>query len=94
MDGVWSFLSAPKNQKTISWIAGGLVVLAGGAWAVFTYVWPHDAPSPEGPKIVCAQPGGIAGGRDANRNTISINGNAQIATGAKQTPCVEAGKQQ
>ena len=86
----WSFLSAPKNQKTISWIAGGLIVLASGAWAVFTYVWPHE----ESPKIVCAQPGGIAGGRDANGNTISINGNAQIATGAKQAPCGEAGKPQ
>ena len=38
----------------------------------------------ESPKIVCAQPGGIAGGRDANGNTISINGNAQIATDGKR----------
>ena len=90
MDGVWSFLSAPKNQKTISWIGGGLVVVAGGAWVVFTYLWPHEASSPEGPKIVCAQPGGIAAGRDSRGNTITINGNAQIATGV--APCVEAGK--
>ena len=27
MDRVWSFLSTPKNQKTISWIGGGLVVV-------------------------------------------------------------------
>jgi hypothetical protein len=72
----------------LSWLGAGLVVVVGGAWAVFTYVWPHE----EGPKIVCAQPGGIAGGRDANGNTININGNAQVATGAKQEPCVEVEK--
>ena len=92
MDGVWSFLSALKNQKTISWIGGGLVLVAGGTWALFTYFWPHEASSPEGPKIVCAQPGGVAAARDASGNTITINGNAQVAAGAK--PCVEAGKLQ
>jgi hypothetical protein len=85
---VWSFLSVPKNQRTLGLISGGLVAAAGGAWAVFTYVWPHE----EGPKIVCAQPGGVAAGRDANGNNVTINGNAQVATGA--APCVEAGKLQ
>lgn len=86
MSSLWSFLSTPKNQKTLSWLGGGLVVLAGGAWAAFTYVWPHE----EGPKIVCAQQGGVAAGRDASGNTITINGNAQVAMGPK--PCVEIGK--
>lgn len=89
MGSVWSFLSAPMNQRTLSWIGAGLVILAGGAWAVFTYVWPH-----EDPKIVCAEPGGVAAGRDANGNKITINGDAQVATGAKQAPCVEGGKPQ
>jgi hypothetical protein len=92
MGGVWSFLSATKNQKTLSWVGGGLVVVAGGAWAVFTYLWPHEASSPEGPTIVCTQPGGIAAGRDANGNSITINGSVQVAAGAK--PCVEPGKPQ
>jgi hypothetical protein len=91
MGSLWSFLSAPKNQKTLSWLGPGLVVIAGGAWAVYTYVWPHEA---DGPKIVCAQPGGVAAGRDANGNTITINGSVQVAEGAKQAPCVEAGKPQ
>jgi hypothetical protein len=94
MGSLWSFLSASKNQKTLSWLGPGLVVIAGGAWAVFTYLWPHEASPPEGPKIVCAEPGGVAAGRDANGNTITINGDAQVATGAKQAPCVEAGKPQ
>jgi hypothetical protein len=92
MGGVWSFLSTSKNQKTLSWISGGLVVVAGGAWAVFTYLWPHDASSPGVAKIVCAQPGGVAAGRDASGNTITINGAVQVAMGTK--PCVEAGKPQ
>jgi hypothetical protein len=92
MSSLWSFLSAPKNQKTLSWLGGGLVILAGGAWAVFTYLWPHEAPPPEGPKVVCAEAGGVAAGGDANGNTITVNGSAQVATGAKQAPCVEAGK--
>jgi hypothetical protein len=86
MSGLWSFISAPKNKKTLSWLGAGLVVVAGGAWAVFTYVWPHE----EGPKIVCAQPGGVAAGRDANGNTVTLNGTAQVAPGG--APCVEAGK--
>jgi hypothetical protein len=90
MGSLWSFLSASKNQKTLSWLGAGLVVVAGGAWAVLTYVWPHE----EGPKIVCAKPGGVAAGRDANGNTITINGNAQVATGAKEASCVEARKAQ
>jgi hypothetical protein len=94
MGALWAFVSKPENQKTLSWFGGGLVVLAGGAWAVFTYVWPHEGPSSDGPKVVCPEPGAIAAGRDANGNTIIINGNAQIATGAKQAPCVEAGKRQ
>jgi hypothetical protein len=90
MRELWSVLSAPKNKKTLSSLGAGLVVVAGGAWAVFTYVWPHE----ESRKIVCAQQGGVAAGRDANGNTITINGNTQVTTGAKQAPCVEAGKPQ
>jgi hypothetical protein len=90
MGSLWAFFTRPKNQRTLSWLGGGLVVATGAAWAVYTYVWPHE----ESPKIVCAEPGGIAAGRDANGNTIIINGNTQIATGAKQAPCVEAAKPQ
>jgi hypothetical protein len=90
MGSLWSFLSAPKNQKTLGLLGAALVVAAGGGWEVFKYVWPHE----EGPKIVCAQPGGIAAGRDANGNKLSITGDTQVETGAKQAPCVEAGKPQ
>jgi hypothetical protein len=88
MGSLWSFLLAPKNRKTLAGIWAVLIVLAGGAWEVYKYVWPPE----EGLKIVCAQPGGIAAGRDANGNTITINGGGQPAMGTK--PCVEAGKPQ
>lgn len=35
MGSLWSFLSAPKNQKTLSWLAGGLVAVIAGLWAAF-----------------------------------------------------------
>jgi hypothetical protein len=37
MGGLWSFLSAPKNQKTLSWLGGGLAVVIAGLWAAFVY---------------------------------------------------------
>ena len=85
-----SVLSVPKSRKALAGIWAVLIVLAGGGWEVVKYVWPHE----EGPKIVCAQSGGIAAGRDASGNTLSINGDTQVETGAKQAPCVEAGKPQ
>jgi hypothetical protein len=49
MGGLWSFLSVPKNQKTLSWIGGGLVVVIAGLWAAFVYLVPpkdeHDGGS-------------------------------------------------
>ena len=86
MGSLWAFLTKPKNRITLTWIGAGIVVVAGGAWEVFKYIWPNE----DGPKIVCAESGGVAAGHDASGNTITINGNIQVATGAK--PCVEAGK--
>jgi hypothetical protein len=63
MEAVWEFLRKPSNQKLLSWLGGGSVVIAGGIWAVVTYVWPAH----ESPKMVCAQQGSIAAGRHASR---------------------------
>jgi hypothetical protein len=88
MRSLWSFLSIPKNQRTLTLLGGAFAAALTAAWAVFAYVWPHE----EGPKIVCAQQGGVAAGRDASGNTVTINGSMQTTMGAK--PCVEAGKPQ
>jgi hypothetical protein len=37
MGVLWSFLSAPKNQKILSWLGGGLAVVIAGLWAAFVY---------------------------------------------------------
>jgi hypothetical protein len=34
MSSVWSFFAKPKNRQVLSWIGGGLVAIAAGAWAV------------------------------------------------------------
>lgn len=35
MQDFWTFISDPKNQKTLTFVGGGLVLLVGGAWAIF-----------------------------------------------------------
>jgi hypothetical protein len=40
MGSLWLFLSAPKNQKTLSWFGGGLVVVIAGLWAALVYFFP------------------------------------------------------
>jgi hypothetical protein len=37
MGSLWSFLSAPKNQKTLSWLGGGLAAVVAALWAAFIY---------------------------------------------------------
>ena len=96
MRSLWSFLANPKNQKTLSWLGGGLVVAAGGIWAVFTYIWPaHDA-SQDAAKIVCAQQGSVAAGRDASGNTVNYNGNAPPGPGpgSQSVSCADTTKPQ
>ena len=76
MSSVWSFVAKSKNRQVLSWIGGGLVALAAGAWAMVNYVWPaHEAA-----KTVCAQQGSVAGGRDASGNTITYTGGSAPAT--------------
>jgi hypothetical protein len=40
MGSLWSFLAKPKNQKTLSWLGGGAVVVIAGLWAAYVYVFP------------------------------------------------------
>jgi hypothetical protein len=82
---LWSFFTNPKNQKTLSWLGAGIVA-AGGIWAVVTYVWPAH----EGAKVVCAQPGGVAAGRDASGNTVNFTGSGLISV--QGSPCTDTSK--
>lgn len=46
MGSLWSFLAKPKNQKTLSWLGGGAVVVIAGLWAAFVYLFPPKSESP------------------------------------------------
>jgi hypothetical protein len=80
---LWSFLSKPKNRQMLSWVGGGLVAVAAGAFAVVTYLWPaQDATKP-----VCAQQGIALGGNISGSNvTNSVSGSTITA------PCAETKK--
>ena len=66
----WSFLKAEENQKLLGWIGGGLVVLAGGLWAVFVHFYP--APEAKPPqKQIEAECGSVAIGGDVSGATIT-----------------------
>jgi hypothetical protein len=87
MSFFWSILAKPKNRQTLAWIGGGVAVLASGAWAVVTYVWPADKDT----KIVCAQQGSISAARDASGNTINYNGSSAAGVNGG-TVCVTIAK--
>lgn len=91
MNRIASFVAEPKNRELLSWIGGGLVVLATGTWAVMTYVWPAHNPSSDGKSIICVQQGSVAAGRDASHNTITYSGTAPQG-GGNTAPCTDAGK--
>jgi hypothetical protein len=78
-----AFIANPKNRQVLSWVGGGIVAVAAGAWAVVTYVWPAH----ETPKAVCAQQGVVVGGN------VSGSTLANTATGSPSSgPCVETKK--
>ena len=48
MGSLWSFLAKPKNEKTLTWLGGGAVVVIAGLWAAFVYLFPPKRDSEEG----------------------------------------------
>jgi hypothetical protein len=74
---LWRFLRQEKDRQVFGWFGGGLVVLAGGVWAVITFFSsPHPTPAPE---TNVEAPGGVAAGRDIRGSTITVHPQAPPA---------------
>jgi hypothetical protein len=89
MTSIWTFVKKSENRAILSWIGGGVVVVAGGLWAVVTFLWPDHSPT-----TVCAQQGSISAGRTASGNTISNTTSGSAAPGGSggSVACVEGAK--
>ena len=76
-DGLWGFLRDKRNQEVLSWLGGGLVVVATGLWVAFVYFFPAgkspEVKSPE-PVNVQADHGGVAIGGNVTGATITTGG--------------------
>jgi hypothetical protein len=82
MSGLWDFLSDPANRAILTWLGGGLVVLAGGIWTVVKFFKGQKrAISPQTSRTkVRAEGGGIGGGRDVRIQTShGISGGQLLA---------------
>jgi tetratricopeptide (TPR) repeat protein len=80
---VLAFLRDESNRALLGWIGGGLVVLATGLWAVFTFYVDHSKPPPPPATTIVEQKGtGIASGRDTNINSpVTIGANVKADRG-------------
>jgi hypothetical protein len=71
---LWKFIQNRKYREIASWLGGGAVVIVGGIWGLFTYLFPHDDKKPVAPPAtVITQPGPQVGaGRDivAGRDVV------------------------
>jgi tetratricopeptide (TPR) repeat protein len=80
---VLAFLRDESNRALLGWIGGGLVVLATGLWAVFTFYVDHSKPPPPPATTIVEQKGtGIASGRDTSINApVTIGANVKADRG-------------
>jgi hypothetical protein len=69
LSSIWDFLKDGSNQAVLSWIGGGIVVVAGGLWAALKYLFPKEKDKSAAPAVY-ADRGGFAAGRDIRNNTI------------------------
>jgi hypothetical protein len=76
---MWEFFRKKGNREVVGWVCGGLAVLAGAGWAVFTYFVPAGPAKPQAnPQIDCTIEAyrSVAACRDINvGGSIAIGNN-------------------
>lgn len=71
----------PENRGALSWLGGGVVVLASGIWFAVTYYFPPAAPPVAEEPAVQAEDGSIASGRDTNiEGGVRLGGSSALGT--------------
>jgi hypothetical protein len=85
---VSSIISRSGSRQILTWVGGAVVACATGRWVMVTY---------DGPKIVCAQGGSVAAGRNITGNTFSMNagnagGSGPAGMGSGVASCADASK--
>jgi hypothetical protein len=83
MASLRSLIPKASNRQILSWVGGGIVAVAAGGWAVFTYVWPAHEPA----SIACAQQG-IAVGGSVSGSTVTNT----VSGSQNSGPCAESKK--
>ena len=68
LETIWAFLTDLPNRAVLSWIGGGIVVVAGGIWAVLKFF----AKKPARPTIQSDQ-GSVAIGGNNRNSPINID---------------------
>jgi hypothetical protein len=70
----WVLLQKRKSaREVITLLVPIVIAVAGGFWAVFTYVFPTDKPGNAAhTPAVSAGPGGVAAGRDISNSMVNI----------------------
>jgi hypothetical protein len=71
-----SFLPVPRNQKTLSWTGGVIVVAVAALWTAFVYVRPPSGEGAEGKREVTAIHGAICVGGDVKDSTLKTGSGA------------------
>jgi hypothetical protein len=75
---LWPFLQQDKNRQVLGWLGGGVVVFAGGLWAVVNFL-SSSHPPPQGPDVHVEAPGGVGAGGDIRSSTITVHPQAPPA---------------
>lgn len=75
MNAIWQFVT--DNRDMLSWLGGGVVVVAGGVWTVAKFFLKREEP-----KSVSAV-GGVAAGGDIRGSAITISAIGKQDNGLK-----------